>query len=208
MRKVVGILDLGISNISSVNNAIEYLGAKSIFIKNNKDLKKITHLIIPGTGSYDSFKKKLIKKKFFEDLIKYIKIDKRPTLGICLGMQILGSSSEEGQENGIGIFDYKIKKLVSSKIKENMRIPNIGFRRIFNFKNDELFLNINENDAFYFLHSYAVYKINNNKINYAISHHSKDFIAAFCYENIYCVQFHPEKSQISGIKIFKNFLSL
>jgi len=207
MKKIVGILDLGISNISSVKNAIEFLGAQTYFVQKKKDLKKLTHLIIPGTGSFDSFKKEIIKKDLYKDLIKFISIEKKPTLGICLGMQILGKTSEEGKEKGIGIFDYKIQKLKSSK-EMNYKIPNIGFQKIFNYRGEKLFKDVDENDVFYFLHSYAIKDINNNKINYALASHSKDFIAAFYYDNVYCVQFHPEKSQISGIKIFKNFLSV
>lgn len=203
----IAIIDNQISNLKSVCNSLKFLGTKFFVTNKNKDLKKASHIILPGNGSFDQFMKSLIKINMIDEIVKNTLIYKKPILGICSGFQALFNSSEEGKQKGIGLLKGRIVRLKNLD-KSKFKIPNIGFSKIEINKKEGIFNNIEKNDAFYFMHSYGLIKFNELNINYAKTKHNINFIAAVQKNNICGFQFHPEKSQISGIKILSNFLTL
>ena len=165
----------------------------------NNDIEKI---IIPGVGAFDHAMKLLSEKKLTSPLKKFAENKNKFILGICVGMQLLANSSEEGNEIGLGLIPGRVKKFKKAKI-----LPHVGWNSISPIKNNKLFNNIEENAKFYFLHSY--YFDNSNIENgIACTNYYENFSSAVHYSNIYGVQFHPEKSYINGATVLKNFANI
>lgn len=201
MINKIGILKLeSCGNILSLKNSFEYCGASIEFIENKNDFKNIDKILIPGVGSFPEFKKNLNNKDMFEDLLANVK--KKPTLGICIGMQVLGKKSEEnGINEGLNIFDCNIVKIKTSK-----KLPIIGYNNINVLKKNDLTKNINEKDLFYFMHSYAVETSENDIAN--VKYYDTSYPSIIAKDHIFGVQFHIEKSKKSGLKIIQNFLKI
>ena len=200
------IIDYGMGNTWSVISAINYLGYECELSREKSKIINADSLILPGVGSFNRAIKKLKDSNIF-DFIKEAVINKeKKILGICLGFQLLGMSSEEnGLNNGLEIIPAKVKKF-SFEPNNNFKIPHVGFNSVnFNPK-DSLFSNINQNSDFYFVHSY---RFENNNIEglKSISFHGEEFIAAYHHKNIFGTQFHPEKSQSNGLRLLKNFIN-
>lgn len=197
------IIDLKVGNIESLKSAINFLGVE-VEISNNKEAIDLSsHIILPGVGAFDSMSDEIRKNNLDEVIKENILKKKKPFLGICVGMQILFKSSEEGKKLGLGLFNNTVKKLEISK-NSTFKIPNVGFSKIFDFKSEGLFNSL-ENPFFYFTHSYASEVFNEKNLNSAICQHEKNFLAGFQKQNICAVQFHPEKSQSYGLQILSNF---
>ena len=205
--KKVGIIDYGMGNISSVANALKYLGTDFEVANTAKEIKNFYSLIIPGVGSFRKAMKNLQELNLIDEINNEVLIKKKNILGICLGMQLMSSSStEDGNTKGLGLLKNKVTKLIFEK-ESNLRIPHVGFNTITSFtSNFDLFKKIKENSNFYFNHSYKMKLENNNK--YAVSNYGQEFLAAFQKENIFGVQFHPEKSQSNGLQLISNFISI
>ena len=204
MEKKLGIIS-GFGNYKSVANLMEYLKNDFIEIVNPKDMDVCTHIIFPGVGSYIGVINQLKKRNLIDALKKNILIDKKFFLGICVGMQVLTSIGfEEKESKGLNIFKGKTVKIKSNKIK----LPNIGWHDldILN-KNSRLFNGIENGSSFYFLHSFAVQLDNNELITSKINLETQ-ITSSIEMDNIFGVQFHPEKSQQNGLKLMKNFLEL
>ncbi|MBA1339004.1 MAG: glutamine amidotransferase [Pelagibacterales bacterium] len=204
----VAIIDLQTSNMKSVIGACKKVNLKYSITSNPKDLKKARALILPGVGSFKNAMNFLKKKKLIKPIKEFFDSGK-PILGICLGMQLFfKESSEYGLTKGINIIDSSVKKFTS---KDNSKIPNIGWSTISNkkkFKN-KIFNNINTNKSFYFVHSYYVNKFEKKEHNVEISNNGNiEFCAFVNFKNLYLFQFHPEKSSLEGLKIYKNFKKL
>jgi glutamine amidotransferase len=196
----IAIINIGIGNIFSVKNALMQLGVESEEVEtghgNNKDYDGI---ILPGVGNFNYAMKKLKEKgiiKWIDDQVT----DKTPLLGICLGMQILAEKGEEGGvTNGLGYIPGKTTLLKGGDV----RIPHQGWDDLRIIKKDPLFQEMPENPSFYFVHSYfldADPKAVSSICNYGIR-----FPASVQKDNIFGVQFHPEKSQKNGTRLLKNF---
>ncbi len=200
-KNKIGILKLSnFGNIYNIYKAIEYCGAKVGFIENSKDFSKFDKIILPGVGSFYNEIENLKKQNIKDELI--YNIDKKITLGICIGMQLFADYSEEFERTeGLSIVKCGVKK-----IKTDKTLPVIGFNKIYINNKIDLLKDIDENDEFYFMHSYAL-EFNPN-ISASTKYHDVEYPSVFSKENIYGVQFHIEKSKQSGIKIIKNFLKL
>ena len=202
----ISIIDMGINNIRSVVGAINYLGFKTIVTKAEDKIMKSSALILPGVGSYPQGIKNLKKDKLDITIKKFFKSEK-PILAICLGFQMLFSSSEEfGNNKGLNIIAGKVRPLKSLKTKKI--IPNLGWNvtKYKKKKSNILFNNFNNFPSLYYIHSYYVdtydKKCNTSDINFG----NKKITTSIQYKNLYGVQFHPEKSGKNGINIIKNFL--
>jgi glutamine amidotransferase len=205
----VVIVDIGVGNISSVANALHYLGKKYLLTDNIEKINNSHHLILPGVGSFDGVIKALEKKKLIIPIKNHILKNEKPFLGICVGMQILFKTSEEGNKEGLNIFKGNIRKLNYDRNFKDNKVPNVGYKKIFGFKTNGIFKNFDTTENFYFTHSFAAIDIKENKkTNIAYCQHNLKFIAAINYKNISGVQFHPEKSQSIGLKLINNFLEL
>ena len=202
----VGIVNFGMGNLNSVQNALKFLGCKYTVISNPNEFDSVSHIILPGVGSFKKAMENLIELNLIDRLKKEVIVNKKNILGICLGMQMLGkSSTEQMQTDGLGFVENKVEKFSSREtLKKN--IPHVGFNNVkISNKNFQLFTGIKNMSDFYFVHSYRMLQENLNE-NYATCNYGIDFLAAFKYQNIYGAQFHPEKSQYNGIKMIYNFL--
>ena len=194
-------------NLLSIKSALSYLGHESIISSSNSIIENSDILILPGVGSFKEAMDFIIQNKINKSIeIALLKGSK--ILGICLGMQLLCSSSvEDGFCKGLSYINYSFSKFTDEDVKDE-RIPHIGFNSVKFNKNDILYEGLTQDTFFYFVHSYrAEKKINTNyKFLYSEFNYGNNFIASFSYGNIYGTQFHPEKSQTNGLVILKNFI--
>ena len=205
--KKIAIIDYGMGILRYVEISLNYLGIENKLIGNPKYLKKYSHIILPGVGSFKKAIKNLKSNGMFKALIEISKKKIQKILGICLGMQLLfNSSTEEGYTKGLGIIDGKVEKF-SSKETINLKIPHVGFNEVFFDKKNSFFKDIKNNSDFYFDHSYRITKFKKD-INPVISKYGVKFLSGFNFENIYGTQFHPEKSQSNGLLLLRNFIKI
>ena len=202
MKKRLGIIS-GFGNYKSVVNLIEYIKKDFKEIKSPNDINECTHIIFPGVGSYISVINQLKKKKLIEPLKKALLLDKKNFLGICVGMQVLTTFGyEEKKFNGLDIISGETIKIKSKKT----RLPNIGWHDIKILKKDsKIFNGIEDRSTFYFLHSYSVQLSDDSFVSSKITLEN-EVVSSIENDNIYGVQFHPEKSQENGLKLINNFL--
>ena len=199
----VGVIDYGASNIFSVVRALNSLGASTKIVKTPEDFKNTDKLVFPGQGSMGSCSKKLSENNLRDSLIDAL--NNFPFLGICLGLQILFSESEESEgEKGLNIFSGKIEKFSEFEDK-TVKIPHMGWNQVEISQNHFLLKGIKSNENFYFVHSFASKEANQNEI-FSKTFHGEIFNSAIGKDNIFATQFHPEKSGKSGLMILKNFL--
>ena len=203
MKKLICIIDYGCGNTTSIKNSLKYLGYKVLISKKISDIKKSTHLILPGVGSYSNAIDKVKKNINIKIINDEIYRKKKPILGICVGMQIMSDYGLEFKKsNGLKWINGKVIKLSN---KPNI-VPQIGWNNLKIIeKKNKLFKNIDGNDFFYFVHSYK-FCLKSKKELMASTDYNETFSSVINKENIIGVQFHPEKSQSSGLKLLKNFV--
>ncbi len=189
------IINYGAGNIQSIMFAIERLGFKAVLSNNREEILAADKVIFPGVGEASSAMAKL-RESGLDSLIPTLK---QPVLGICLGMQLMCNSSEEGNTKGLGIFDADVIKF-TSKVK----VPQMGWNQIYNLKSD-LFKGIPENEFMYLVHSF--YAPNCDEA-IATTDYELEYASALQKNNFYGTQFHPEKSGAVGEKILENFLKI
>ncbi len=201
---MIAIVDYGMGNVGSVKNALTFLGRESVISNREEDLEEASHIILPGVGAFKEGMDKLKEVGVIDILKKEVFVKKKPFLGICLGMQLL---AEEGEEDGLfdGLgwvegrvikFDIKDKKLI---------LPHIGWNDVVSRPESVLFDDIT-NPVFYFVHSYFMVPKDELVIDGECEYGTK-FVVAIQKENVFGVQFHPEKSQKAGLKLLENFLN-
>jgi glutamine amidotransferase len=196
---VIGIIDYGMGNLRSVQKAFEYIGEKAIISSETKVLNDCDKLILPGVGSFGKGIAELKKRELF-DYVLIRKDNQTKILGICLGMQFLLSKSyEDGENDGLDIVKGNVVKFIKGKI------PQIGWNEAYNLKTP-LFDGIKEGSKFYFVHSY--YADTTKEFTMATCEYNIEYAAAIYNKNVYGVQFHPEKSGSTGLKLLKNFAKL
>lgn len=200
--KKICILDYGSGNSKSVYNAIKFLKYKVTLSNKGSDIKKSTHLILPGVGSFKKTMEKMKKNLPLNLISNEVLIKKKPILGICVGMQVMSNYGHEFEKYaGLGWIPGEVKIL---RNKPN-KIPHVGWNNLDLKKKHILLENINSKDNFYFVHSYK-FKTKSKKNSLCKTNYNEYFSSIICHENIYGFQFHPEKSQISGLKLLKNFV--
>jgi glutamine amidotransferase len=189
------IINYGAGNIQSIMFAIERLGYKAVLSDNPEEIKAADKVIFPGVGEASSAMKMLLESGL-DTLIPSLK---QPVLGICLGMQLMCNKSEEGDTEGLGIFDVDVRKF-SPKVK----VPQMGWNNIYNLKSD-LFKGVSENEYMYLVHSFYAPDCAES---IATTNYEVEYASAMQKDNFYGTQFHPEKSGDVGEKILGNFLKL
>ncbi|WP_166924184.1 imidazole glycerol phosphate synthase subunit HisH [Flavobacterium poyangense] len=189
------IINYGAGNIQSIMFALERLGYKAVLSDDPKVIQTADKVIFPGVGEASSAMKKLIESGL-DNLIPNLK---QPVLGICLGMQLMCQSSEEGNTKGLGIFNVDVIKFTS-----NVKVPQMGWNQIYNLKSD-LFKGIPENEFMYLVHSFYA---PNCPEAIATTLYDVEYSSALHKNNFYGTQFHPEKSGDTGERILKNFLNI
>lgn len=200
MNNVIGLINYGIAgNIHSIKKAIEKAGGTVKIVNNEQELNIVDKIVIPGVGSFKDAMSELEKDDLLEPLKQAIQT--KPTLGICLGMQILSTLGfEYGKTQGLDAIKAEVKPMLV-----DAKVPHMGFNTIDIVKSNQL-LNELENEEFYFMHSYEV--VNYTEIASLTDYSGHKFVSSIQKDNIYGVQFHPEKSREAGIKLFKNFIEL
>lgn len=203
---MTGILDYGMGNVMAISNMIVHLGFESRIISDPEDIRHVARVIIPGVGSFDNGMEKLANAGFTEALSTAVLHEKKPVLGICLGMQLLTSSSEEGQLPGLGWIDGETKKLAGVVGDKTYKIPHMGWNEIIITRQHPLMEGL-EGSRFYFTHSYAVHCRDAGDVLCTCTY-GQEITAGIGHENIFGVQFHPEKSHTFGMIILKNYIKM
>jgi len=201
---MIGIVDYGMGNLLSVYSAFDYLGADVTICKHPEELKKVDRVVIPGVGAFKDCIHKMKETGFKEALDEEVLHKGKPTLGICLGMQVMAKKSMEGGEfEGLGWFDAEVIRL--SPQEANMRVPNIGWNDVSYRKDVPLFKGLPAKSDFYLVHSYFMNATDPEDV-VATYDYSHSVTAAVMKNNIFATQFHPEKSQDHGLRILENFI--
>lgn len=202
----VTIVDLGCSNLHSIQKILKRVGSSSFITADPQEISKAKRLVLPGVGSFDHAVREIKQNQLLESLNYSVLRRKVPILGICLGAQLMTQSSDEGSESGIGWFDFKTVSFQTNRFN-TMKVPHMGWEEIQITKKSNLFNNTQDGTRFYFLHSFH---FSNDKLDNitATTNYGYDFPVAFEKDNIFGVQFHPEKSGGNGIKFMENFTKL
>jgi glutamine amidotransferase len=201
---MIAILDYGIGNLKSIFNMFKRVGVDSIITSDVDIIRNASKIVLPGVGSFDhgitSFKNSI----FYDTVEREVLENNKPILGICLGMQLLTNGSEEGFEKGLGWIDADTVKF--DLADKNLSIPHMGWNITTPMKKNQLYNELSEN-RFYFVHSYHVI-CNNTENVLATAEYSQKFTCSISKNNIYGVQYHPEKSHKYGMQLLKNFSTI
>ena len=200
---MITIIDYGMGNLRSVQKAFSRLNIDSEITNDVERIGNATKLILPGVGHFSNGMKKLIELGIKDILQKKVMIERIPILGICLGMQLFGNFSEEGNVEGLGWIDADIVKFTINGDKK-FKVPHMGWNTLAIQKTNSLLSDINPDDEFYFVHSYFMI-CKNEKDILSKTKYKEEFVSAIQRKNIYGTQFHPEKSHKNGLQILKNF---
>ena len=209
---VLTIIDYGCGNIKSVYNAFNLISKKNLKIlisSKESDIKKSSHLVLPGVGSFESCIKGLKSSNLIDSILEKVSIEKKPFLGICVGMQMLATKGfENGEFMGLDWIEVNVKKL--KKTRKHLKIPHMGWNNL-EIKKENIFIKklkkkINSPEiSAYFVHSYN-FETKNSDYKIMSTHYGQEITAMVTKNNIIGVQFHPEKSHKFGIKFLEAFL--
>jgi glutamine amidotransferase len=206
MSSKLVIVDYGTGNLNSVKKSLDRMRVSSIISSDPREIINAEKIILPGVGHFAKAMCNLKDLNLLDTLHEAVLVKKKPVLGICLGMELMAKESEEGNAEGLGWLDAEIIKFsVSDKIK--YKIPYIGWNQIYKKKRSLLMKNISDLSEFYFVHSYHL-KINNQSDILNETQYEYFFPSAIEKDNIFGVQYHPEKSHDVGAQLLKNFIEL
>ena len=206
---MIKILDYGVGNTASILNMIRKVGGKAELCSKPSELDSATAIILPGVGSFDNAMIKLKNSGLLDVLCSKVLKEKIPFLGICLGMHLLFERSEEGKLPGLGWIMGNVVRFNFSGMQPNERfnIPHMGWNVVKPKMYKNLFLGLENEARFYFIHSYHVNCSNASDV-LATANYGYDFTCSVHHDNIWGLQFHPEKSHRFGFQLFKNFLNI
>jgi len=202
---MIAIIDYGIGNLKSVHNAVSFISpqTKSIVTSDPDIVAKADRVIFPGQGAMPDCILQLEKRGLKESVIEAAK--QKPFLGICLGLQMLFETSEEGGVNGFGLLPGAVKRFQLNE-NERIKIPHMGWNKVHLSNTHQMWNKIDSDSRFYFVHSFYA-EVTNKSLEMATSSHGEKFTCAIAKDNIFAVQFHPEKSSELGLQLLKNFIS-
>ena len=204
---MITLIDYGVGNIFAFQNVYKRLNIPTMIAKRKEDLVNAKKLILPGVGSFDYAMAQLNASGMREKLDELVLEKKVPVIGICVGMQIMGNRSEEGKLEGLKWINSDILKFDENLIQQRTKLPHMGWNDVDPINNHPLFIGLEKEAIFYFLHSFY-FKCKNETESIAISNYGISFSSAVHRENIYGIQFHPEKSHQYGEKLLHNFANL
>lgn len=201
---MIGIIDYGVGNIRAFLNIYHKLSIPVKIIRTSEDFTGVEKLILPGVGSFDYAMSRLNESGMRQELDRLVLDEKMPVIGICVGMQMLAYDSDEGKLPGLGWINASVKKFDIEKIPFVTHLPHMGWNDVRPRLGSLLFKGMEDDARFYFLHSY--YFAAGNKADViAVGNYGIDFACAVNANNIYGVQFHPEKSHKWGVQLLRNF---
>ena len=205
MKIRVLIPDFGMSNLHSVERSLCRMDVNPVVSSDPREVEKADKIILPGVGHFKKAMENLLNLKMIDVLNEFVMVKKKPILGICLGMQLMANSSEEGNATGFGWIDGSVTKFkVQDKLK--YKIPHTGWNQAFICKESPLLKNIAASSEFYFIHSYH-FNANYRADVLTETIYETKFSSSISKENIFGVQFHPEKSHATGTTLLQNFIN-
>lgn len=201
---MITIVDYGVGNLASIQNMLKKIGVASLISSKEADVEQATRLILPGVGAFDTCAAKLTSSGLLPVLNKKVLEQKIPVLGICVGMQLLMEGSEEGKLPGLHWIKGKIVKFKKDQLPAHLKVPHMGWTDVTLAKQSYLFTGLEDEARFYFVHSYHPQLADpTDALVYA--EYGYRFVAGMERENIFGVQFHPEKSHRFGMQLLRNF---
>ena len=204
---MITIVDYGTGNLASIANMLKKIGCPSLITSDALEIDRATKLVLPGVGAFDTGMRNLAELGLIEVLNRKAREERVPVLGICLGMQLFVSGSEEGERPGLGWIDGSVLKFKAELSETNLKVPHMSWNNIDLVKESKLFTDMHPDPRFYFVHSYHV-QLDREEDWLATTTYGYRFASAVEKENIAGVQFHPEKSHKFGMKLLKNFAEL
>lgn len=196
---MVVLVDYGMGNLRSVSKALEKVGFSVKVSSDPEDIRRAQVVVLPGVGAFADAMENLRRLGLAKEILRHIEKGK-PYLGICLGLQLLFERSYEfGESRGLGVLEGEVV-LLPTKVK----VPHIGWNQVWKRKDSDLLEGIKDGEYFYFVHSYHVLP-KRGEVILTTTDYGVDFVSAVEYQNIFAVQFHPEKSQKAGLKLLENF---
>ena len=201
---MIAIIDYGMGNLGSVKRKLDRIGVQSVITSDPEEIRNSEKLILPGVGHFGNAVHEIKSRGLWDVLNHQVLSEKKPILGICLGMQLMAKKSEEGDVAGFGWFDAEV---IRFKVQDTLtfKVPHMGWNQVVQKKPSALFENINPRESFYFVHSYHL-KCNNSSDILNETEYEYPFVSAIQKDNIYGVQYHPEKSHEVGEKLLRNFI--
>ena len=207
MNELIAIVDYNMGNLRSVEKSFKQYNCQVVVTNDHKIISKADKVVLPGVGSFKDGMRELQKMQLIDTLNESIIRDEKPFLGICLGMQLIAKRSfENGETEGLGWIDADVVKFDFSNSENNFKVPHVGWNSVAYKNSCSLFEEIPNDSDFYFVHSYH-YKIYED-VSIGETKYGEVFTSSIQKNNIYAFQFHPEKSQNTGLKIISNFVNL
>lgn len=201
---MIAVINYGSGNIQAIANLYGRLNIPFVIATEPGDLASADRALLPGVGAFDQAMYALEESGMRQALDRFVLEDKKPILGICVGMQLLACQSEEGDARGLGWIDGAVKKFDHANFRQTTHLPHMGWNTIEPTHDSTLFDGVDLRTGYYFLHSYYFSCANDADI-LATTEYGGRFTSVVQKENIYGVQFHPEKSHQAGIRLLKNF---
>mgnify|MGYP001468927462 FL=1 len=204
---MIGIIDYGSGNVQAIATIYKNLNINYQVITKPEDLDKADKLVLPGVGAFDATMQQLIDSGLKDKLNELVFDKKVPILGICVGLQVMGYGSDEGNLPGLGWIPGQVKKFDETKIELKPKLPHMGWNVINDTRNHNLFKGIDNDFGFYFVHSFY-FECEKEENILATSNYGGEFTSSIYANHIFGTQFHPEKSHGNGVQLFKNFADL
>jgi len=203
---LISVIDYGVANLGSMLNMLRRLGVEAVRVDTPEALAGAGKIVLPGIGAFDHGMAALAERGLIEPLRRKAIEDKVPILGVCLGMQMMGSRSEEGEASGLGLIEATCKRFRPAE-SSGLKVPHMGWSTISPHRASPLLAELDEQSRFYFVHSYHLVCSRPENV-LAHSQYGVDFVSVIEQGNIFGVQFHPEKSHRFGMTLLRNFASL
>lgn len=200
---MITIVDYGVGNLASIQNMFKKVGVTAIISSNESEIASASKLVLPGVGAFDTCANRLEHSGLKRLLDELVLVRQIPVLGVCVGMQLLMSGSEEGNLPGLGWVAGKVVKFKANAMSVGTKIPHMGWTNVTAAKDSPILAGL-EDPRFYFVHSFHV-ELDNPSDALLYANYGYSFVAALAHRNILGVQFHPEKSHRFGMQLFRNF---
>ncbi len=203
---MISVIDYGVCNLGSMLNMLRKVGAEAQLVSTAAELERAEKLVLPGVGAFDNGMGALRERRLAEALRKRVLQDKVPLLGVCLGMQMLGRRSEEGGMEGLGLVDADVRRIRLAPDSKK-KVPHMGWNLLTPRRDSLLLRELAARSRFYFCHSYHLVCADPGDV-LATADYGGEFVAVLQHDNVYGVQFHPEKSHRFGMALLHNFAEL